>query len=37
VIASQQSLADRYFELDLLPKKIDVSKNVLKIEPEGSK
>jgi len=37
VIASQQSLADRYFELGLLPKKMDVSQNVLNMEPEGSK
>ena len=37
VIASQQSLADRYFKLGLLPKKMDVSQNVLNMEPEGSK
>jgi sulfonate transport system substrate-binding protein len=37
VIASQQSLADRYFKLGFLPKKIDVNTNVLNIEPEGSK
>jgi sulfonate transport system substrate-binding protein len=33
LIASQQSLADRYLELGLLPKKIDVKADVLELKP----
>jgi sulfonate transport system substrate-binding protein len=33
LIASQQSLADRYLELGLLPKKIDVQANVIELKP----
>ena len=36
VIASQQSLADRYFKVGLLPKKIDVKADVLNVAPEGN-
>jgi sulfonate transport system substrate-binding protein len=35
VIASQQSLADRYFKLGLLPKQIDVKADVLNVTPDG--
>ncbi|MGA3188922.1 MAG: aliphatic sulfonate ABC transporter substrate-binding protein [Bryobacteraceae bacterium] len=33
LIASQQSLADRYLELGLLPKKIDVKADVIELKP----
>jgi sulfonate transport system substrate-binding protein len=35
LVASQQSLADRYFELGLLPKKIDVKAAVLDLAQRG--
>ena len=34
VIASQQSLADRYFKLGLLPREIDVKADVLNVTPD---
>jgi sulfonate transport system substrate-binding protein len=31
LVASQQALADRYFELGLLPKRIDVKTTVIEV------
>jgi len=35
VIAAQQSLADRYFQLGLLPRKIKVEADVMNVKPDG--